>query len=234
MSIYHYEIEQGTPEWHELRRGIVTASVAAKLVTPTGKVAQNETVRQLAYTLAAEKISGRVEPCPTIYHFERGHIEEVFARDLYTKNYSQVKECGFIETKIDSLRVGYSPDGLVGEDGLIEIKSRIGKFQVQTIVAGEVPAEYMVQLQFGLMVSGREWIDFCQYSNGMHMFIKRVYPDLSLHGIISVAVESFYNNVYGIIGDYNVGAENLPLAEYIDHDENDDDLNLTWSDNDAL
>lgn len=216
MVTYHKDIEQNTEEWYSLRRGIITASVAGKLITPTGKVANNETVRQLAYSLAAERITGRSEPHFQTHDMARGHIQEVFARDLYSEKFAQVTQCGFIENNLLGFRVGYSPDGLVGEEGLIEIKSRLAKFQVETILEGEVPKEYMSQLQFGLLVSGRPWIDFIQYSNGMALFTKRVYHDDQIFGILIEAVTMFEKRVNEIIGDYKKASAGMPVAEYIE------------------
>lgn len=216
-ATYHHHIEQGTPEWYELRRGIVTASIASKLLTPTIKVANNDTVRQLAYQMAAERITGRVEQTPTSYHMERGHIEEVFARDLYSQHHAQVKECGFIESSGLGFRVGYSPDGIVGEDGLIEIKSRMSKYQIQTICLQEVPSEYLVQLQFGLWVSARSWIDFVQYSNGMALFVQRVTPDPVIIETIEEAVSLFEERVRAIVDDYREKSSGLPVADYVDN-----------------
>ena len=72
------------------------------------------------------------------------------------------------------------PDGLVGDDGLIEVKSRRQKKHLQTILSDEVPAENMAQLQTGLLVSGREWIDYMSYCGGMPLWVKRVEPDVQL------------------------------------------------------
>ncbi|MBX4389892.1 hypothetical protein K4H03_27830, partial [Mycobacterium tuberculosis] len=74
---------------------------------------------------------------------------------------------------------------------LIECKSRAGKYQVQTIATNEVPAEYMIQLQTGLLVTGRKWIDFISYSGGLPMFVKRVEPDLLMQGAILAAATAF-------------------------------------------
>ena len=218
MSInYNYSIEQGTPEWLEARSGLVTASTVGKLVTPTGKIANNDTVRQMAFQLASERITGRTEPTPTSYHMERGHIEEVFARELYQDNYEPVSTCGFITSDEMGFTVGYSPDGLVGDDGLIEIKSRMAKFQVQTICSGEVPKEYMLQLQFGLMVTGRKWIDFVQYSNGMPLFVERVGPDQIMFETMQEAVSLFEDRVALIIEEFKAKADGLVVAEYVQH-----------------
>jgi predicted phage-related endonuclease len=215
--IHHHNIIQGSPEWHELRRGIITASTASVLITPTGKIADNDSVRKLAYQLAAERLTGRIEKTFVSYEMERGHTEEVFARELYSSKYVPVTECGFIESSSFGFRVGYSPDGLVGDDGLIEIKSRQAKYQVQTICTQAVPSEYMLQLQFGLLVSNRKWIDFVQYSNGMAMYRHRVMPNLEMFSLIDKAVIDFEARVVAAINDYKLKSEGLHVAEYIQH-----------------
>jgi len=217
----HHHIEQGSPEWHELRLGIVTASTASELLTSTGKIANNKTVQSLAYKLAAERITGRVEQTPTSYHMERGHIEEVFARDLYREKYEPVEETGFIDTDRLGFRIGYSPDGLT-ENGLIEIKSRMAKYQIQTICAQEVPSEYMVQLQFGLLVTGRPWIDYVQYSNGMELYVQRVTPDYVVFEKLEEALSLFEERVIAIVDDYREKADCLHCAEYVEHVDGSD------------
>lgn len=129
-----------------------------------------------------------------------------------------MRECGFIESSKSGVRVGYSPDGLIEEDnGLIEIKSRQAKYQVQTICSQSVPSEYMLQLQFGLWVSDRRWIDFIQYSNGMRMYVQRVGPDPIMIGVIAKAVSDFESRILSIMYDYDAKSKGFPLAEYIQH-----------------
>jgi predicted phage-related endonuclease len=93
---------------------------------------------------------------------------------------------------------------LVGEDGGIEIKSRVAKFQVLTIVADEVPAEYINQIQTFLIVSGRSWCDFVQYSNGMPLFVKRVTPDAERQELIIGAIQAFESEVESVRADYKL------------------------------
>ena len=85
----------------------------------------------------------------------------------------------------------YSPDGLVGDDGLIECKSRRQKYQIETILADEVPAEYLLQCQTGLLVTGRKWLDFISYCGGLPMFVKRVWPCPEIHRAILDAALAF-------------------------------------------
>lgn len=211
------ELEQGSPEWLAARCGIVTASVVGQLVTPTLKAASNETSRGLTNLLVAERITGRVVQVFANAAMQRGTLDEPFARDKYSEHHSPVTEVGFMVRDFGEYRIGYSPDGLVGDDGLIEIKSREPKKHLATILADGVPAENMAQCQAGLLVSGRDWIDYVSYCGGMPLWTKRVYPDIRWHTAIKEAVEQFENTSLDIIADYMEAVEGLPATEYIDH-----------------
>ena len=210
---YHYEVEQCTEEWFRLRLGKITASTAKQLLTPTFKIAKNDNVRSIIYQLASERITNRIERTATSYHMERGNIEEVFARDLYSEKYATVKECGFIENGL----LGYSPDGLVGDDGLIEIKSRMPKYQVQTIVEGKMPSEYMIQCQIGLMATERKWIDFVQYSNGMELFLERITRDDHLFSLLDEAIKETEEKINQMVEAYKEKSKQYHKAEFIEH-----------------
>ena len=84
MTEYFYKIEQGTDEWRRVRMGILTASCVNQLITPTGKVAKGEKVLAFAQELAAQRITGRIEETYTSMDMQRGHMQEAFARDMYS------------------------------------------------------------------------------------------------------------------------------------------------------
>lgn len=180
------DLTQGTEEWLEARRGIVTASVVGRLITPsTLRVAHNDTARGLILTLLGERLTGRVEPVYVSDDMLRGTMEEPLARAAYEEWAGvSVAQVGFITEDRWGPTIGYSPDGLVGEDGLIEIKSRRPKKHIQTILADRVPIENMAQIQCGLMVSGRQWCDYVSYCAGMPLYVKRVHPDSAWRSVI--------------------------------------------------
>jgi hypothetical protein len=216
MITYHYGIEQGTPEWHDMRRGVLTSTAIRTLITPTGKLADNDKTRAHVYEVAAQRITGRTEDGFQSFDMMRGHVEEILARDLYSQHYNPVTECGFITNDSLGFAVGYSPDGLVGDDGLIEIKSAKAKIQVQRIVDGGIPTEHMAQVQTGLWVTGRKWCDFISYSNGMEMMVVRVNADSAYHAMIEQAAQAFEGRVSEIIAAYKRNADGLITAEYIE------------------
>ncbi|PCC31416.1 hypothetical protein CIK74_17225 [Glutamicibacter sp. BW77] len=212
------KIEQGTDEWFEQRRGIVTASVVGLLITTkTMKPASNETSRGLTRSLAAERITGFVEPSFTSRDMERGNLDEPIAREHYSEHYAEAREVGFITREIDGYKIGYSPDGLVGAKGLIEVKSRAQKKQLETFLEDCVPPENMAQIQCGLLVSGREWCDYLSWTGGMPMYVKRVYPIPAWQEAIKLALRAFEENAEEMISEYYERITGLPATERIDH-----------------
>ena len=115
--------------------------------------------------------------------------------------------------QFDTGALGYSPDGLVGEDGLIEIKLRKTREQFRAILGGQIPGENMAQLQAGMVVAGREWVDYVSYSEGLPLWTKRVYLEPLWDLAIHAALETFETNVAEIITNYATAADGLPVME---------------------
>jgi putative phage-type endonuclease len=216
MTLHEYpKVDQGSPEWHDLRRGIVTASVVGKLLTPTLKVADNDTSRGLTATLVAERITGFTEDTPMTSDMWRGVDSEPIARDIYSGHYQQAVEVGFMRRDEDGWTLGYSPDGLVGTDGLIEIKAPRQKTHLNTILADTVPPWNMAQLQAGLLVTGRDWIDFVSYCGGMPLYVKRVLPDPDWAEAIEAACRKFEETAEQMTTAYDFATAGLPTTERI-------------------
>jgi predicted phage-related endonuclease len=225
MTTYHHNIEQGSPEWHGLRRGVLTSTAIRTLITPTGKLADNDKTRAHVYEVAAQRINGRTEDTYMSFDMMRGHTEEILARELYAQHYEPVSECGFVVNDSLGFPVGYSPDGLVGEDGVIEIKSAKAKIQVQRIADGVIPTEHIAQVQTGLWVTGRQWCDFISYSNGMKMMVVRVNADPAYHALIEAAAKAFEAKVAEVIAAYTANSEPFHMADY--YEPITDEITLT-------
>jgi hypothetical protein len=191
MIRFHFDIEQGSEEWHALRCGILTASEMKFIVTPTLKPASNDKERAHLFELLGQRITQHTEPRYISDDMLRGHEDEIEARIKYSENFAPVDSCGFITNDDHGFVIGYSPDGLVDDDGLIECKSRRQKFQVETILADKVPEEYMLQIQTGLLVTRCKWLDFVSYCAGLPMFVKRVFPDARYQEAIIAAAIGF-------------------------------------------
>ena len=188
---YHNDLIQGSDAWHALRCGKLTASEMKLIITPTLKVADNDKTRAHVWELLAQRLTGYVEPQYVSDDMLRGQEDEFYARQAYEANHAPVQQVGFITNDRWGFTIGYSPDGLVGDDGLIECKSRRQKYQIQTIAEDEVPAEYMIQLQTGMLVADRQWVDFISYSGGLPMFVKRVHADPDIQAAIVNAAVAF-------------------------------------------
>jgi len=219
---YHTELFQGSDEWFHARLGLLTASEMKHIITP-GKLqyASNDKSRSHLYEIAAQRISQYVEPSYISDDMLRGQAEELDAKAMYGKHYAKTTDCGSITNDAWGFTLGYSPDALVGRpgagtgatNGLIECKSRRQKFQIETIISGEVPAEYMIQIQTGLLVSEREWLDFISYSGGLPMFVMRVFPDVIVQAAIISAATAFHEQLDTVIAKYEENAKLLHATE---------------------
>ncbi|ROR91728.1 lambda exonuclease family protein [Nocardioides aurantiacus] len=180
------------------------------------RVADNETSSTLTASLVAERITGISETLPPNRDMNRGIWSEPYARDLYAAHYGKVAEVGFMRYDGDGWTLGYSPDGLVGDDGLIEIKAPRSKTQVLTVLTDDVPAHYMAQCQAGLLASGRKWLDFVSYAGGMHVYVKRVLPDPAWFAAIEAACRTFETTAAAMVADYHERVAGRPVAPLID------------------
>lgn len=216
MTLTIYDVEQRTPEWDDLRRGMVTASAVGGLLTPTLRVADNDTSRAITATIVAERITGWTEPSHMSWDMIRGVEHESYALDAYREcTGSDVQACGFIVREEDGWSLGYSPDAIVGDDGLVEAKCPRAKTHLQTILADKVPSHYMAQLQAGLLVSGREWIDYVSFVGGMPLYIKRVEPDLDWHAAITAACIQVEVNAKTLTATYRQAVAGLPNTDRV-------------------
>ena len=210
------ELEQGTDDWLQARCGIVTASTMRNLVTSAGKVADNDTSRGFIRQLATERIIGVPEYTYPTRPMQRGNLLEPHARELYAEHYAPVDEVGFIRLDTDEYSLGYSPDGVIGHDGLVEFKAPGPKEHLRTILADEVPAVYKWQVQVGLFTTGRSWLDFISYCPGADLYVKRVRPDKEAFGTIHMAVSAAEAAITSIIDDYTESGKNRVKTEWFD------------------
>lgn len=176
----HRNFEQHSDEWFEMKRGKMSGSNADKIMS----------TRKNSYVdeLITQHFLWHIEPSYTSKDMQRGTDLEPVARELYEKEtLTTVEEVGLIT--IDDYTC-YSPDGLVGDDGLIEIKCRNAVIHKQILLSNEPHSADIDQLQFGLAITGRKWIDYVHFNpdfvEGLQLVIIRVYPD-------EVWQEAFWN-----------------------------------------
>lgn len=217
---YYGELVQGSHEWLKMRLGIMTASEMKLFFTAKLARADNEKARAHVYELLGQRISGFIEEGYIGDHMLRGHEDEIRAGLLYAEHYEDIKHCGFCYTERFGFPFGFSPDALVGDDGLIETKSRLPKYQVKTVldhIAPEdpespIPLEYMIQVQSGMLVTGRKWCDFLSYCGGLPMLRTRVFPDPDLQAKIIEVGQSIEETIKKNVGRYEEAVANNPNA----------------------
>jgi putative phage-type endonuclease len=194
------EIIQGTPEWHQLRLGRVTASRVADVIAKT-KTGYAATRANYAAQLITERLTGMPTKGFTNDAMQWGTETEPQARSAYEFNRAEtVVEVAFVPhpTIGDS---GASPDGLVGDDGLVEIKCPNTATHIETLVGATVPGKYVTQMQWQLACTGRQWVDFVSYDprmpESMRFFCQRVHRDDALIADLEKEVVIFLNEVRG-------------------------------------
>jgi hypothetical protein len=160
--------------------------------------------------MAAQRITGYVEPQYISDAMLRGQEDEIIARDLYSKHFAKVEQCGFVTNDKWGFTLGCSPDGLVGDDGLIEIKSRCQKYQVETICSNAMPDDFMLQVQGEMLVTERKWCDFISFCGGLPMVVIRVFPDPVVQDAIVDAAAKFESRIHEAMAEYRSTLVNQP------------------------
>lgn len=181
--------DQNSPEWHQARAGIPTSSEFSTVMAKGRGGGDSKTRRTYLYKLAAERMTGQVG---TLWagnaHTERGHLLEPEARALYAMlNDVEPVQVGFVRRG----PVGCSPDSLIGDNGALEIKTRLGHLQIELLEANALPPEHKAQIQGQMWVTDREWVDFFSYSPGLPPFQTRVHREPVYIAEMAKAVKDF-------------------------------------------
>ena len=189
---------QGSPEWLLERCGKVTASRIADVMakTKSGYGASRETY---AAQLIAERLTGCVAASFTNAAMQHGTETEPEARRAYEFMVDcDVEQVGFVPHPTIPM-AGASPDGLVGTDGLVEIKCPTTSTHIDTLLSGSVPGKYVKQMHFQMMCCERQWCDVASYDprlpERMRLFVKRVERDEALITEIEAEVTAFLAEV---------------------------------------
>jgi len=173
-------MEQGSEAWFNIRIGKVTASRVADVLAKT-KTGYSTTRDNYMAQLVCERLTGQKGESFTNAAMQHGTETEPLARAAYEARYDVlVDEVGFVSHPTIEMS-GASPDGLVGEDGLIEIKCPNTATHIETLLSESVPNKYYTQMQFQIACTGRKWCDFVSFDNRLptelQMFVKRVPRD---------------------------------------------------------
>jgi hypothetical protein len=195
-----FDCEQGSPEWFAARCGIPTASEFSTAQAKGRSGSDSVTRRKYLLTLAGEILTGEVaDKWEGNRHTERGKLLEPEARRAYAfANDCEPQQVGFMKR----CGAGASPDSLVGDRGLLEIKTKLPHLQLEALESKRLPPEHVAQVQGQLWISGRDWCDFVSYWPGLPIFQIRVHRDEAYIAALSVAVAEFNAEIAAVVNKY--------------------------------
>lgn len=193
-------MEQRSEEWFQARLGKVTASRVADVLAKI-KSGESASRRNYKIQLVSERLTGERQETYINQAMQDGIDREFYARERYVQQHGEVEEVGFIQHP--TLEAGASPDGMVGTDGILEIKCPMGSTHTETLMTQEIPSKYIPQVQFQLLVTGRKWCDFVSYNpmfpEHLQLFVKRVEADPVYQKELESEVKQFLSEVDDVI-----------------------------------
>ena len=201
--------EQGSEEWLSLRLGKITASRVKDVLTKGRGTSPSKTAESYMMELIAEILTGKSKPFFENDAMRWGTETEPQARAMYAvnNNFVDVKEVAFVE---HNDQVGISPDGLVGDKGLLEIKCPLTTTQLRRALSDDYSADYKAQIQMQLWVTEREWCDFLSFDPRLECAAgylqQRVYRDEEY-------IEEMKTKVYAFVEKMNELIEQLTNKE---------------------
>ena len=197
MALEILDVEQRSDAWYQARLGIPTASQYSAILANGRGGAPSKTRLTYLRKLAGERITGQPAENYTNAHMERGKTMEDEARGLYAfATGTEPRLVGFGRNH----GTGASPDALIGDDGMLEIKTSAPHLLIGIIEDGHVPTEHIPQLQGNLWVFERQWIDLLIYYRGMPSFQVRVErDDRYIDGKLAPAVRAFVGELEAIV-----------------------------------
>ena len=169
VELIVHECEQGSDAWYEAKLGRISASELSTILAQGERKGRLTLLRKLA----GERITRQAAENYTNAYMERGKLMEAEARDWYARTrFADVEQVGFVYDPL--LDAGWSPDGLVGDDGAVEIKTVAPHLLIPILEASIFPNEHRAQCQGGIFIGRRKWIDLVLYWPGMPKFVKRL------------------------------------------------------------
>jgi putative phage-type endonuclease len=199
-------MDQGTTEWFAARCGKVTASRVADVIAKT-KTGYSTSRDNYMAQLVCERMTGKPAESFSNSAMQWGTDTEPFARAAYEATQGvMVEEVGFV--RHSSIEwAGASPDGLVGDDGLVEIKCPNTLTMIETLLSQKVPGKYFAQMQFQMACTGRKWTDYVVFDPRMpekaQLFVKRVDRDDAYIAEIEAEIVKFLAEVASQVQQLN-------------------------------
>lgn len=200
-------MQQGTAEWHQARLGKVTASRITDVMATLKSGGEAASRKNYRAQLVVERLTGQPTESYTNVAMQWGIDNEPAARECYEFVTGRtVDQVGFIDHPVVA-NSGASPDGLVGDDGLVEIKCPNTATHIEYLLAGVVPSDYIKQMQWQMACTGRKWCDFVSYDPrltlNLQLFIRRLDRDEKLIAEMEAAVLTFLGEVDATVDKLN-------------------------------
>lgn len=184
------DLKQGSTEWNQARLGVLTASEADAILTPTFKARDGQGVETYLFKKLSEKVLGYAVEMGGSFHTDQGHVVETIARPWFAFTYDKnVRTAGFCTT--DDGRCGCSPDGLLDDGSGMEIKSPSGPVHLKYYFGNALPAEHAVQVHFSMWVTGAPYWTFVSYHRELPPLVVRVDRDEKKMAAIQETAEAF-------------------------------------------
>jgi putative phage-type endonuclease len=198
-------IEQGSPEWFAQRLGKATASRIADILAKT-KSGPSASRQNYLAELVAERLTGAAGEFFTNAAMQRGTDLEPLARDAYSfESGNAVEQISFVDHPTVDMS-GASPDGLIGNDGLVEIKCPGTAKHIATLTGASIDGKYITQMQWQMACTGRDWCDFVSYDPRlpieMQLATRRVFRD-------AAAIADMEHEVFAFLSEVSATVETL-------------------------
>lgn len=188
-----HDVQQNTEEWMNLRIGKFTASMFADLFAAKSTLTYKKAINHVVF----ERLTGEQPESFTSAYMERGHDLEPLALETYSQEtFNDVTHGGFFEL---NEYIGASPDGLVGSDGIVEVKCPAAHTLIEYAMSQKLPSAYYYQVHGQLLVTGRKWCDFIAYHPKLKPVIVRVDRDEAICASIQQELNSAIKQVELII-----------------------------------
>jgi len=193
------DVLQGSPEWIACRLGKVTSSRISDIMSKGKSGAPSASRKNYMFQLLLERLTGEMAEHYVSAEMQRGIDKEQDAAEAYEiATYLVVEKCGFFESP-SGLMEGSSPDRLINDHGLIEIKNPNTATHIETIISGEIKKDYIYQMQHQMYCSERDWCDFVSYDDrcpaNLRLFVKRVDRDKIMISEIMAEVKLFLSDL---------------------------------------
>ena len=191
-----FNCEQGSDEWLQCRRGIPTASEFDTVIARGKGGGESKTRATYMKKLAGEILTETQMYSYSNDHMDRGKEMEDEARQAYAlMTDNEPVQVGFMRRG----NAGASPDSMLGDNGLLEIKTKLAHLQIEVLEKNEVPSEHVAQLQGQLWISARQYVDFVSYWPGLPIFIRRVERDESYIAKLNIEVAAFNDELSALV-----------------------------------